>query len=558
MKTCISFNKIKRYTAYSLLIACLSLIACNSDTDSNNKPSASILKMDNFEITSSLKNSYEYEYKEFNLGNKRYTTAANRKMPYKLRGAIAVPNGAGPFPLVLVAHGAYEERSESKRFDTGFDYLVKGLAQNGYVAVSMDVVMPYILRYGGTDDYLEKLPVIVNEHIQSLKTANDGGTAYKIELTGKIDFEKTAIIGQQKSGSAVFQVAKEHNIKTVLSLAPSCDFWANFSNSDVSFLVPQYDGNAPELDGMFMYDYLSGKIEGKKSVTLLMGANHNFFNRSLKTDDSTFSEEINGHPALAREEQEEFLINYAVDFFDSSFGKEDNFYHMTKPHANKMYGKNVLRQISTDKPIKLIDPSTSENFETETGNTVVQQTVDSYSSEEDYTFIDTITTDIAKAILDGARSKKNESTEYVSLNRNLIGIEWKAKNSQVRVLPIVSDFSSKTNLTINLVPDSASNLNKTEDAITFSVVLRDNDGNVSKVTVADNQNIFSYSPGKMKKSDLTEEFIIEYWTPATPIGMLNIPLSSFESINLKSIKSVDLFFDGNESGSIFISSMQLQ
>lgn len=38
--------------------------------------------------------------------------------------------------LVLITPGSHSNDDESKRFDTGFDYLVQFLAENGYIAVS--------------------------------------------------------------------------------------------------------------------------------------------------------------------------------------------------------------------------------------------------------------------------------------------------------------------------------------------------------------------------------------------------------------------------------------
>ena len=163
----------------AILMLCLSLTGCGgsekppeqSATATANPPNVtenptatappaetevSSVQLDNFEITTALTNSFEYEYAEFNLGGASYTTPNGREMPYDIRGIIAVPEGDGPFPLVLIAHGAHEEEDETKRFDTGFDYLVRALAQNGYVAVSLDMSKPYIQRYGGNDDYVKK------------------------------------------------------------------------------------------------------------------------------------------------------------------------------------------------------------------------------------------------------------------------------------------------------------------------------------------------------------------------------------------------------------------
>ena len=525
-------------------------------------PRVSVVQMNDFEIKSELENSYKYEYSEFSLGGGRYMTPGGREMPYQIRGIVAAPEGRGPFPLVLIAHGSHEEEDETKRFDTGFDYLVKGLAENGYVAVSLDVLMPYIQRYGGNDDYIEKMLVIVEDHIKKLRSANGGTAVYPVDLADKIDFERVALLGHSRSGAAIFQIASEQRarglgVKALLSLAPSADLWAEFTDMlPTAFLIPQYDGDVIQLDGIFIYDYLAGRIAGDHSATLLMGANHNFFNRGLQKDDSIAPEVENGHPQLSRGEQEQFLISFAVDFFDASLGKEDRFYQTSQPQPNKMYGHDINRQLRLGRPADLIDAGTADNFSSVAAD--IRHVVDSVAYTEDDILINTVTTSVLKTILDGTRDKEAETLEYVLLNRDLIGIEWFQKDALVSVTPLISDFSQKKAMSLSMIPDSASELNKPGQAISFTVILRDSDGNEAKVTTAPGQNTLKGYPGKLRKTVLTEDFSIEYWEPATPLGMLHIPLSYFEAVNMSSIQSMELLFDGAEKGSVFIASWALQ
>ena len=530
-------------------------------TDPPSETEVSSVQLGNFEIVSSLKNSFEYEYSEFNLGGRSYTTPNGREMPYDIRGTIAVPEGDGPFPLVLIAHGAHEEEDETKRFDTGFDYLVRALAQNGYVAVSLDMLKPYIQRYGGNDDYVEKMLVIADDHIQGLHAANGGEALYPVGLTGKIDFENVALLGHSRSGSAVFQIAKEHTangigIGAVLSLAPSADFWVEFGDMPIAFLVPQYDGDVIQLDGIYMFDFLAGRVAGEHSVTLLMGANHNFFNRNIERDDSAARGMQNAYPPLTRAEQEDFLVNFAVDFFDASLGGADNFFHTSKPQPNKMYGYDVNRQLRLGEPVDLIDAMSTNGFSSDTS--AVTSVVDSVFFNEDGVLINTVTTSILDTILDGTRDKNAETLNYVSVPRSLISVEWTQPDSAVTILPNTSDFSGKNTLTIQIIPDSASELNNPEQALNFTIALRDADGNTAMVKTAEEQNALRCYPGELRSLDLTDDFKIEYWEPATPLGMLSIPLSLFEAVNLSSIEAIDLVFDHGESGAVYIASIQLQ
>ena len=555
--------KTRRIFLLLAILLNLSFTACgttqepeNTDITDSHPPSSAengqqetnVVEIADFEITSGIRNSYEYEFSEFNLGNRSYTTLTGRKMPYKLQGIMAVPVGEGPFPVVLITHGSHENLDETKRFDTGYDYLVKALAQNGYAAISMDMLMPYIWTYGDDDD-MEKSIAVADEHIKSLLKASGGEVLYPIDLTNRTDMDKIALIGHSRGGETIFQIAEKQrengiNIETLLSIAPSWDISREFPDVSATIIVPQYDGDVTRLDGIALYDYLVNNNNGDYSVTFLMGANHNFFNRNIERDDSTFHEVENGHSALSRQEQEEFLVNYAVDFLDVSFGIEDRFYQLSQPQPNKMYGLDISRSVHFNSAISLTDMTAAGNFSSDTA--VVKHVVDSWFFKEDHILIDTVTIGLI-----------DENLNQINLNRDLISIEWDNMDSIVNIIPLKSDFNGKNALSIHLVLDSASALNRTDEALQFTIILRDTEGNAASVVTAAGQNILSCYPGRLVKTKLTDS-ILEYWQPATPLGTLNIPLSLFEGVNLTAIKSIELLFDQNDSGSIFIGGIEVQ
>lgn len=557
------FMKKRYILLLAAILLCLSFTACGptrepEDTDfayslppspaENGQQETKVVEIANFEITSGIRNSYEYEFSEFDLGDRSYTTLAGRKMPYKLRGIMAVPVGDGPFPVILITHGSHENLDETKRFDTGYDYLVKALAQNGYAAISMDMLMPYIWKYGDVDD-MEKSIAVADEHIKSILAASGGEALYPIDLTNRADMDKIALIGHSRGGETLFQIAEDQrekgvNIETLLSIAPSWDISREFPDVSATVIVPQYDGDVTRLDGIALYDYLLNNTNGDYSVTFLMGANHNFFNRNIERDDSTSHEVEDGHPALSREEQEEFLVNYAVDFFDASFGIEDRFYQISQPQPSKMYGLDISRSIHLNHAIGLVDTVTADNF---SGNmAAVKHVVDSWFFKEDDILIDTVTIGLI-----------DKDLNQINLNRDLISIEWDSMDSTVKIIPIKSDFSGKSALSIHIVPDSASALNRTDEALQFTIILRDTDGNTAAVVTAADQNILSCYPGKLGKTQLTDS-IVEYWQPATPLGTLNIPLALFKGVNFTAIESMELLFDRTGSGAIFIDAIEVQ
>ena len=237
-------------------------------------------------------------------------------------------------------------------------------------------------------------------------------------------------------------------------------------------------------------------------------------------------------------------MNYAVDFLDVSFGIEDRFYQLSQPQPNKMYGLDISRSVHFNSAISLTDMTAAGNFSSDTA--VVKHVVDSWFFKEDHILIDTVTIGLI-----------DENLNQINLNRDLISIEWDNMDSIVNIIPLKSDFNGKNALSIHLVLDSASALNRTDEALQFTIILRDTEGNAASVVTAAGQNILSCYPGRLVKTQLTDS-ILEYWQPATPLGTLNIPLSLFEGVNLTAIKSIELLFDQNDSGSIFIGGIEVQ
>ena len=499
---------------------------------------------------------------EYTIGSGSYTTVGGREMPYQLRGVMAVPSGEGTHPLVLILHGAHEEEDESKRFDTGFGYLVKALVDEGFVAVSIDVAMPYMQRYGGNDDYIEKMAAIVNGHMEGLMAANAGEPLFPSDLTGKIDMQKVGMLGHSRSGAAIFQLASEQigkgiGVNALLSLAPAADLWVEFpENIPVAFLVPQYDGDVVQLDGIYLYDYMGGKVSGDHSATVLMGANHNFFNRNLTRDDSIADEVKDAYPALTREEQETYLADFAHAFFASTLdGRSGMDFYAMDADISAMFGRDVNRQVRLKGTTDLIDAASAGGFAAVGAQ--VRHVSDSVFFQQDEVLLNTVTTSILQTIVDGTRDKEAD-IEYVAFDRDLIRIEWEREGASVSVTPAISDFSQKKAMTLSLVVDAASELNRPGAPLPLTVTLRDAAGNEIGVAAAPDQNALRRYPGEVRKTQLTDDFAVAYYEPTTPLGMWVIPLSLFEGMDTSSVQSMELSFGESGSGALYLAAWQLQ
>lgn len=537
--------KTKNILIVLSLMFMMIVVGC-SQGNSGNKEST-VAELGVFDVDKIVRDKYEIEFSEFNVASETYTSSSGIILPYEVSGSISIPKGEGKFPLVLITHGSHENLDASKEFYTGFDYLVKSLAENGYIAVSMDIRMAYIWQYGDNDDN-EKTVAMTNKQIEKLKLANEGNNpGYKIDLTNKIDFDKVSLIGHSRGGEAIFDVAndqinKGQNIKAVLSIAPTSGFDREYGDYDISILVPEYDGDVSSLDGFKIYEEI-GERNGNylTSVTLLEKANHNYFNRNIKINDAEMNrsnEELEDQ--LSRESQEVFLENFAVDFFNTSISKntENTMYDLNKVQPNKMYDCDVKIQIINNKVNKLIDINSIKAFKNK--NATVESTQDSWFYADDKVALDTLT-------------YGNEELKI----RPLINIKWKSNKGKVSIKPEVNDFSNSNSLVFNIVMDSSDELNERNVSQCFSVEIKDKSGNISTVILPKDLVVLGYTEGELDSIEI-DEGNYKFWSNATPIGSLRLPLDEFKDIDLKNVETVSLIFNQTNSGSILIDSIELQ
>ena len=150
--------KKRHYVAILILAFMFLLAACSNNTDNGTDDNADEGQNQNTqtEVTDQqapqatetpVAENTKVQVINFDVASSTYVTEAGIGMPYSIDGVIGVPAGNGTYPLVLIAHGMHDSDIPDERFDQGFSYLVESLAENGYVAVSMD------LSYGYMDDY---------------------------------------------------------------------------------------------------------------------------------------------------------------------------------------------------------------------------------------------------------------------------------------------------------------------------------------------------------------------------------------------------------------------
>ncbi len=132
----------------------------------------------------------EYDLGEATLTQSMFAEDSRfRNMPVRLNGIIAAPTeGNGPFPVVLIMHGTHPgcpipEGDEVDRWPCdpqleqpnyrGFAYLVRELAENGYVALSININAENTFGFGEPVPG-ERLGQLIDMHLQAVAEANRG------------------------------------------------------------------------------------------------------------------------------------------------------------------------------------------------------------------------------------------------------------------------------------------------------------------------------------------------------------------------------------------------
>lgn len=470
----------------------------------------------------------------FDVASSTYMTKANIAMPYSIDGVIGVPAGDGKYPLVLIAHGLHNTENMEARYDQGFSYLVQALAENGYVAVAMDLSYAYAQDYG-TGDENERVRFLIEQHMEKLKEANSGAlSGYADNLQGMIDFDNVALIGHSRAGeiildAAMDQIANGVDIEGILSIAPTFDdVHTTYPDVDTAFIVPEYDGDVTTMDGFILYDKMKNRPHDNFiSLVLLERGNHNFFNTLLETND-TDSLDGNYDDGLSGSDQQTFLTSFACDFLNAVLldNADDTWFEEDVISPDQLYGYDVKTSYESGDAISIIDKTKY--------TTVTEAAAPEYDKTAGFT--------VPLAGL----------TEEDVIE--LIPFTWETMGSSLVFNTTISDISDYDSIYFELAQDSTSDLNNQEDQA-FTITLQDKNGDTASVDIT-KASALRYVDGEMTTADENTGYSV--WSNFTPITGLNVPLSMFNGVDLKNIQTVTLTANQNETGSIYIESVKVQ
>ena len=212
-----------------------------------------------------------------------------------VNGRVWLPQGNGPFPLVLVVHGNHRMEEHS---DPGYAYLGELLASRGFATVSVDE--NFVNGTWSGDFRGKEMPLRAFLLLEHLKQWREWNETKGHPVEGKVDLDRVALVGHSRGGEAVAIAAAFNRlpyfpddatvafdygfgIRALVAIAQiDARYPRRMKLEDVSFLALQgsYDSDEASFHGLRQFrriDFTGNGYHFKAGVYLHRG-NHGQFN----------------------------------------------------------------------------------------------------------------------------------------------------------------------------------------------------------------------------------------------------------------------------------------
>lgn len=254
-----------------------------------------------------------------------------------LNGRLWLPEGEGPFPVVLMVHGNHTMEYLST---SGYDYLGEQLASYGILAISVDEdFINYSNIFGSPNRNYELRAWMMMQHLAELQRLNEAEASL---LQGKIDFDRVGLMGHSRGGQAVAMVAdyerfftaeedadlreamEDVRIQGIVAIAPT-DRSINNERAylkDVSYLLihgaRDADVNDFSNEKQFYRTSFSPGSNHFKASVYVERANHTQFNSDWGRMDLSVPRGLflNRSQMFSAEEQRDLAKFYMTAFFE--------------------------------------------------------------------------------------------------------------------------------------------------------------------------------------------------------------------------------------------------
>jgi hypothetical protein len=528
---------------------------------------------------------------EYNLGETTITQSMfpedNRfhKMPVRLNGVIAVPSGEdGPYPVVIILHGNHPgcpvpegdmvdrwpcDPEVERRNYVGFDYLVKNLAAEGYVALSININAEYTFGFGEPIPF-ERLKQLVDLHLEALATAGGAGmNNFGVELEGRVDLSRMAFIGHSQGAEGAFWLIQQAGLELPdafskvgygpvygLLMIASAANWAGAEGArlPLAAILPSCDRDVFNQDGQLYYEItrLDPQQTSWASSVWLERANHNYFNHTLSDEAVSRPGRPDCESLLEPATQQAFLSDYTLAFMNSIFNSD--------PAAIKQLGMDSQAYVPDDlfglpariaalapgsDRVSLLVPTSETELETNLlGGSVTTVGVTTFFCEEGY---------YTPFVKPGSEPCKRVNLVIPGYPAMVV-ISWEQQGAELRFsLPERIDLSQYNAISLRAAIDPLSILNTWGADQAFTIQLVDKQGNTYAMSTQEDEPALRFPDGYEEENDTFDGGM---FTGRVPLLTIRVPLSSFPDVNLSQIREAVLLFDQTDSGSLFMADFE--
>lgn len=277
----------------------------------------------------------------------KYWGFGAKELPLNAR--VWMPEGKGPFPLVLVVHGNHLMQDFS---DPGYDYLGEFLASRGMILASVDenfINASWTDLFGRLEKENDARGWLLLEHLRVWDSwTNDSSHP----LYQKVDMDKLALMGHSRGGEAVGHAAMlnaleyypddasiklgyHFNIKGIVAIAPVDGQYkpggsgTKFENVNYLTFHGAQDADVTSFAGAMQYERIkfTDSTYHFKSAVYISGANHGQFNTSWGDNDYgvTFKGILNLGQLMSKSEQEQVAKVYIGAFLEASLNDRSEY-----------------------------------------------------------------------------------------------------------------------------------------------------------------------------------------------------------------------------------------
>jgi dienelactone hydrolase len=490
-----------------------------------------------------------------------------------LQARVWMPEGQGPFPIVLIVHGNHPMEDFS---DPGYAYLGALLASQGFVVASVDenflnssvadYVNPIETRTG---DENKVRAWLLLEHLAQWR---DWAVDPANPLHGRVDMTRIVLVGHSRGGESV-ATANEFNklaafpddatikfnfgfnIRGIVAIAPidgqykPRDWPTPMRDQNYFVIQGSMDGDVVSFAGSSQYSRatFSGNKDAFKASLYVKGANHGQFNTAWGRDDLGLPLPIlDTRPIMDPLEQRKDLAVYLSAFLHETLMDQHGYRQLFEDARNgaawlpdgylmNNYADSGTRWLATYE--EDIDPATGTEADVAISGDKLTVWSEDYPKLKEEPF----DTNVAELAWDDRAYRSPASYALRCANGT-------------SVAPTDALVFSASQVDIDTLPKAfkgeGSRKNEDKASLDWSIAVADSNGVVARVPLSADQVLYPQVNGQTRRAGMVS------FIPTSEIVMrrFKFPFAEFVAANpkldLAHVKEIRLVFDRSKRGAI--------